>query len=187
MLKKPISGLINRTNKWGIGKVRGETETFKQEPSTELKSSMADELLKTRFENPLIASQESIVRKGLEKHKIDADNMERVLVHLLAEQTIINYFERLYIMIYGSQIRALQSLNVAGVAGIDVLILRPFYDEVTALWPNVYANYSFQQWLEFLITMGLISRTGDNVRLTLEGQEFLKYLIQRGYSAHKVG
>lgn len=185
IFRKQIGGLLDRTKKWGVGKLKGEA--YKQEPSAELKSSTADEFLRPRAENPLIASQERIIREGLENQNINPDDMERVLVNLLAEQTIINYFERLYISIFGSQITALQSLNVAGVVGVDVLALRPHYDEAVALWPNSYTNYSFEQWLEFLISAGLIIRTGDNVRITQEGHEFLKYIIHRSYTDIKAG
>jgi hypothetical protein len=110
---------------------------------------------------------------------------ERILIRLLAGLAVVQGFERTYTLIWGSQIFALQFLNSAGSVNSD--LLRPWYDQAAAREPDLYAVYSFDQWLGFLQVSLLVLRAGDTVSISLEGREFLKYLLHQGYSLYKGG
>lgn len=94
-------------------------------------------------------------------------------------------FERAYTLIWGSQISALQFLNSAGT--VPVQFLRPWFDQAAAREPEVYKGYTFDQWLGFLQASALVLRSGENVGISLEGREFLRYLLQQGYTLYKRG
>ena len=55
------------------------------------------------------------------------------------------------------------------------------------LRPGQYANYSFEQWLVYMESQMLVTRKDDKVYITLDGREFLKYLIHQGYTLYKYG
>lgn len=81
----------------------------------------------------------------------------------------------------------LQFLNTLGAAGTDAAAVRPWYSLAAGREPRIYETYSFDQWLGFLQSHQLVIRNGDVVAITLEGREFLKYLLHQGYSLYKAG
>ena len=65
--------------------------------------------------------------------------------------------------------------------------LKPFYDTAMKEYPSVYEKYSFDAWLRFLEGQILVIRKGDIVEITMEGREFLKYLVDMGLTTGKAG
>ncbi len=115
---------------------------------------------------------------------LDIDR-ETALFRALARSNLREHFERSHRIIWGSQIRALQELNSVPTANVN--FLKPFYDTAANAEPNVYEKYSFDDWLRFLEGQVLLIRKGDMVEITMEGQEFLKYLVDMRLTTVKVG
>jgi len=183
VFKQPFTRLLDRAQK--IGKSGIETTTVAQGSGVEVKPSPADELLKA-FDNALLLQRENFIQAELERLQINSGpDRERVLIRLLAGLAVVQGFERTYTLIWGSQIFALQFLNSAGSVSIE--LLRPWYDQAAAREPELYAAYTFDQWLGFLQMSLLVLRAGDTVSVSLEGREFLKYLLHQGYSLYKGG
>ena len=65
---------------------------------------------------------------------------ERVLIRHLAGLMVVMMFERVYSLIWGSQIGVLQFLNSAGPAGVSAEFLRPWFDQAVAREPDAYAG-----------------------------------------------
>ncbi len=79
----------------------------------------------------------------------------------------------------------MQDLNSVPPANVD--FLKPFYDTAANEYPNVYEKYSFDDWLRFLEGQVLLIRKGDMVEITMEGREFLKYLVDMRLTTVKAG
>lgn len=183
--RKSIERLIDRTRK--VGRAGIEAGSGPQEGGVVVQPSPADQFLK-QFDNALLVQREGFIRAELERLGINQPSQrERVLIRLLAALSVVQAFERAYILIWGSQIAALQFLNSAGAEGVSVEFLRPWYDQAAAREPVLYDGYAFESWLGFLQTNLLVGRRDGNVFITLEGREFLKYLLDQGYSLHKMG
>ena len=183
--RDPLTRLLDRTKK--VGKTGLETVGSSQEGEIQVKPSAGEELQKL-FDNQLLVQRETFIRTELDRLGIAPGNdRERLLVRLLAAATIAHSFESAYFVIWGSQIAALQFLNSAGVSGVDAALLRPWYDQAAARDPERYQGYSFDQWLGYLQGNLLILRQGNHVAITLEGREFLKYLLHQGYFLYKPG
>src|SRR5437588_220660 len=81
-----------------------------------------------------------------------------------------------------SQLAALAELNSRGL--IPVADLRKHYDKAVLDYPNVYSNYSFDQWMDFMKSRMLIARyPSQMVELSFNGKDFLKYLAHVGRDA----
>ncbi len=183
LFRKPIERLLDRTKK--IGTTGLDASTAAQETSIERTPSGAQELL-ARFENDLLLEQENAIRQELNNRRVDDPvERERVLVRHLAATYIYGRFERTYHLIFGSQILMLQDLNAAGILHRDNV--KSHYDMACILSPEFYANYSFDQWLHYMVSQTLVLVDGDNVTITVAGREFLKFLIQEGLAFNKVG
>lgn len=183
VFRQPLARFLDRAEK--IGKEGIQAATSVQASGVEVKPSPADELLKA-FDNALLVEREKFILAELERlHIGPGSDRERVLIRLLASLSLVQSFERTYTLIWGSQITALQFLNSAGA--VPAQFLRPWYDQAAARESEVYDGYTFDQWLGFLQASLLILRSGENVSISLEGREFLKYLLHQGYTLYKRG
>lgn len=182
VLRDPLPRLIGRADvtveKWGVKAVIGP-----QKQSQEA-SPPSQELL-GMFDKVLLKDQESLIDSLLDKQGIErGPNRERELLTLLSGAVLVNGFEGTYFRIFGSQLGALQALNSAP-SGLPTETLRPWFDLGAAMSPEVYTNYSFEQWLTFLQTSVLIVRNGGMIQITVRGRSFLKYLVHQGYPLTK--
>lgn len=108
------------------------------------------------------------------------EERERYLVRYFASRQLIDYFEKTWTNILGSQIDALEALN-AGALRSEVV--REHYELAAAVFSADYAHFSFEQWLSFLTSQDLVATGAGNVySISLAGREFLKYIISSGRS-----
>jgi hypothetical protein len=84
-------------------------------------------------------------------------------------------FEMQYSALWEAPIRALELTRQTGRRGIPVSRLRPIFSRAAACFPEVYDGYRFEQWLQFLESIGLIHWYGQNAMLSSKGEEFLTY------------
>jgi len=140
------------------------------------------------FDNPLLRHREDQIRKSLVDSKItDQNEREKVLVRHLAVSQIARSFDRVYWLIFGSQIRALMHLNTHAMDRLQDGVMKNLYDQAAAKYSDFYATYAFEQWIEFLEREGLLEKNDGNVRITLVGREYLKYLVAQSYLLEKQG
>ena len=185
IFKKPLERLIDRTQK--VSKSDLETGQAIQRASEQTPVSKANELLK-EFDNALLVKREAEIREWLDKAQFPpGGDRERVLIRHLAGLTVIMIFEKIYFQIWGSQIAVLQFLNSSGPTGVQPDFLRPWFEQAAAREPEAYTGDTLERWLSFLESFFLITRAGNNVVITLEGREFLKYIIHQRYTLYKRG
>jgi len=183
LFKKPLSRLIDRTEK--VSK-EGILANKGQEQFSNMSTSKVDEFLKV-YDNQLLVEIEKLLNTSLENlHPRDATEREKFLLRNLSQVSITLLFEKTYYAIYKSQILALKYLN-ENRTNVKIEQIRPFYDSAAEKYSSYYNNYSFDSWLEFMITTILVKKNGNEIGLTLRGKEFLKYLIDQGYSTEKFG
>jgi hypothetical protein len=184
LFRKAIERLLDRTTR--LGKEGLIASNKSQDVSKESKPSTVEDFLKKTFDNALLVEVEEKLKQQLDA--IDAKNpteKEKLLLRLLASLVIIQSFDRTYFLIYGSQLVTLQHLN--DLRGQKVLVsdLITFYDIAKKSESQFYAQYPFDRWFEFLISSFLVRKDGDFASITLRGKEFLKYLIEQGYTTLK--
>lgn len=109
------------------------------------------------------------------------DEREEFIIKFISTIMINAIYENVWLRIYRSQLLALFELN-------RVLLrreqLKLYYDNATKQFPQVYAKYSFDQWLEFLRSnMLVLEHPGQTFEITVRGKDFLKYMVHCGYTA----
>ena len=118
-----------------------------------------------------------IIAQQNSPHDKEAFYARFIGVGLVAYQHDMTWF-----MIYGSQLAALAELNSRGL--IPVADLRKHYDKAVLDYPNVYSNYLFDRWMDFMKSRMLIARyPSQMVELSFNGKDFLKYLAHVGRDA----
>lgn len=185
VFRGPLSRFLDRAKK--IGKTGIEAAGPEQETRSEIKPSPADEFMRL-FDNELLVQREQWIRGQLETRLGgDQTERERVLIRVIAASSIVQQFETAYRFIWGSQLGVLEFLNTVGASGLPKDVLTTFYNQAAAREPSWYAEYTFDQWLGFLQSSQLITMRNDQVLITIEGREFLKFVLHQGYSLYKQG
>jgi hypothetical protein len=99
---------------------------------------------------------------------------------------ILNSARIVYLRIFGSQLRILQQLHSMESATKESL--KMFYDAAKNAWPDTYKDYTYEQYLNFLVVNDLIVLKGENeVALAPFGQDLLTFIhisklaVDKGY------
>ena len=139
--------------------------------------------IRGQFSPEQVEPATQVVRAELDK-TFGSDPADQVegLVYAVASLNIQLSHERNYNLIYGSQ---LQLMELMIGSGIPVEVARRFYEEAKAAFPEVYRNYTFEQWIEFLLRSGLIAVQDGNYVLTPYGRGLLKYIVDRHLLTNK--
>jgi hypothetical protein len=154
--------------------------------TTDASSEAAHALLRGVMTSPVVVESEQQIRRELSAGGVDPARATDQLLHLLAIAAVTIRFERTYSDIFGSQIQILQHLSNVGTAGATQSQLRPFYDAAAQRYPDVYRNYAFDAYLNYLInTAQLVSHNGDRLVIDFAGREFLSYLTRAGKTTAK--
>ena len=111
---------------------------------------------------------------------MNLDTSRQETVDLLIQHLAVNQAaataERIYRTIFGSQIAMLKLLNTRGGTaargGLEAV-----YDVAKSRSPDQYGTYSFQQWINYSLSQGLLSTNdSEQFSITIDGIEFLKWM-----------
>jgi hypothetical protein len=182
LFKRPIERFLDRAKSIGPAGLQAHDATVQVRQST----PHISDLLK-QFDSPILVNLEANARKNLDDLNLSADDRERLLLRHLAQAWMIQAFERVYRTIWGSQLLILEMLNAKGDAGQSTEWARAFFEEGATKEPEMYKDYPFEDWLNYVVGAQMISREVDRIRITIDGREFLKYVISQGYSVVKIG
>ncbi len=84
--------------------------------------------------------------------------------------------------IFKSQLLALAKLSAGGM--LPLAEIRKHYDKAIIDYPAGYVNYSFEQWMKYMVDRLLVVRyPSEMVEITHSGKDFLKYVTHWGGSA----
>ena len=179
---KPIARFLDRAKKIGMTGIEAAGAGAQDTSKSEVGPSVANDLAR---QDPLLVKREDSIRTEL---GLGADHTpkEIKLLGMIAEHSIALQFEKTYQAIFGSQLKALDIIN-ATPGGVQLVLLKTLYNQAEAQHKEWYANYSFEQWLQYMEIQSLSIRKDDRTHITLEGIAFLKYIIDRGYTLYKFG
>lgn len=121
-------------------------------------------------------SEISAVETDKERAEILFNYSEAILTILI--------FERIYNLIFGSQLAILNYLNSSFNESLSSI--KFFYENAIKNYPDL-ANYSYEQYIAFLHRNELVEiDENSNIIISWRGRDFLKFLIQRGLSDLKI-
>jgi hypothetical protein len=137
------------------------------------------EFLGTVHKSDLQPEMESNVTQWL--NELPTKEREVNLTRFIASGLIAYMHDQTWWTIYRSQIAALEHLNREVLRREAV---RAYYDAAVEQYPTQYANYSFEQWLRFLLDRVLIIELpGDTIGITQRGKDYLKHMVHYGYAS----
>jgi hypothetical protein len=183
MLRGPLSRAIDSLARRG-GKLPGGIELNAEvvaqagAPQATAQSPTLDTLTQALL-GPVIEERVRELDANLRKtHK--EDEQRRTLLVLAVRERINAEFERVYRIIYGSQITAVKGANTAGT--LSRAALESTYNSAVSRDTAFYEQISFEQWVNFLLAQLLLRQDGDRFQITNRGQLFLHFMVEQGLS-----
>ena len=132
-----------------------------------------------------IREQKERIKKDLEERRLgdDSDKTIEVLIHQLAVAQLKLEFERIYNVIFGSQIYLLKKLNENSKHKKDI----DSYIDTTLNNFEELQDWTTEEYLHFLFANSLIiyDKGKELFNITYIGHEFLLWLLQSGKNENK--
>jgi hypothetical protein len=135
----------------------------------------------------VLAQRVNTIYADFDSRGIRPGEREEPLIQLLAAALTREFWERVYLLIFGSQIRLLQKLNESpqGIAGEEI---RDIYQTAASQYHDFYRNFTFENWINFTDASSLTTKESDGRHfITHSGRGFLKYLVAQGLSPDRPG
>jgi hypothetical protein len=168
-----MSRVATRKEQSQQGPAQGQAGTAKNPPQFK----NVDEFYQT-YSSRMLTETEAFVRKESDQYEAGT-NRERFLVRVTAMFATVLIFEKVWLTIFGSQLKALQQLNI-GMRTYDEM--REYYNEAAKLYPDFYKTTTFEMWLGFLKSWLLVREPdSSHLEITIRGQDFLRYLVECRY------
>jgi len=184
VFRQPISTFIGRLRKVSRAGLEASSDQPQKVPEREPSPEATEELMKS-FDSPTLREQEAAIQKALKDRGVTGGEAVKVLIrHLASNQIALNY-EQLNTAIWGSQVSLLRFLN-SSATGETSDTLRPFYDSAAANYPDVYSQYDFESYMNFLINARLIIKQEGRYLITELGRDFLVYLARVGSTEFRI-
>jgi len=181
MFRRNIAGLLDRAKTVGYRGVELQAD-IPDQTHRDVGKAAADRLVHA-LDSPALKDTEKFIRELLTNLKIDeAGDKEKVLIRYLAADELLIRFMQVESSIWGSQIYILEHLNDAreGIPKEEVKAV--YYDKAAEKYAEVYALYTYDNYLAYLRAFGLIIDRNGRLCISQFGVEFLQYLINRGKS-----
>jgi hypothetical protein len=194
ILRKPLKVFIGRIKSIGIKGAGIEAEVPKKQSASD--GSTIEKLIKETPNKNLERIKSTLSPETLEFFKSAVLNESNVDSFNTAEERegilfsysqliyMILQFNKIYVLIYGSQIRILQRLNSSDDETLDSLIV--YFELAKSNHPEFYKDYPYDAYLNFLLSYQLIVIVEDKVSITPIGKDFIKYIIESGYFLDRV-
>ncbi|WP_250656961.1 winged helix-turn-helix domain-containing protein [Alkalimarinus coralli] len=187
LFRDSIRRLIDRTEKIDKSGLSAAAPEAQNEGNSNTEKSV-DELLNVVGDSLVINDQEARIIADLESRGLDTSgDTVKVLVKHLAGAQLLAAFERIYSIIFGSQIELLKRLNELAGQGRSRQYVEQFFKETkTSAKNTAIAHWKLNQYLEFLFSNALIVQNNDQYHITNLGGEFLAWLVKANKSEQRV-
>ena len=100
-----------------------------------------------------------------------------IIVRDSTNYRIATEFERIYRIIYGSQMRLLRNLDTCKELSKKETI--KFFKQEKRKIPD--SDIEFEPWVRFLVSQGLLSYSEDEYKITNKGRAFITYVAAMNY------
>lgn len=139
-----------------------------------------NELMRS-FDSVTLRLQENSITEDLEQRNLTNPEAIEVLIRYLAVTQIELIFNEIDYLIWESQVELLRHLNSS--LGCPAEELRPFYHLAVSRSTNpteFISKQTFEQYLQFLTSYGLITELAGSYHISHFGRDFLIFLTAKG-------
>jgi hypothetical protein len=126
------------------------------------------------------------IKDAPELKGLNPEQREDYMARAFADKLMALTLERIYRIIFGSQIEAIAKANIGG--GVNKNELRFLFDNYKKQFPEYHSKRTFDEWFGYLLSVGLVTEDANaNVQPTQFGKDFLHYILSAGLPYQKPG
>ncbi len=176
--KTDISNFINRVCQFKISGVEIIAEQQKEtqlESKSQIDTKTAAESIPSKLISDLV--------KNFRTEYNNITNEKNKLLNDIAVRDIIIDYERIYNIIFGSQINLLEYLKNQQ-SGLPRREMELFFENVKK-YNYIFVDWNLNNYINFLVQQKLIEPFGVSYQITPKGSSFLTYISNMGYSKNK--
>jgi hypothetical protein len=148
-------------------------------------TAIVADALRMRVPTSILWEQEIQASEPL-RSTTNRDQRERLLLAFAGRLAMNGSFEQIEGSIWASQLRLLEHLNAGGSGHPSELKAR-FYDLAAQAFPSWFKDYSFEAYLGFLASSGLLQIRTEGVRFLQTGKDYLLWRVERGKGPKLIG
>jgi hypothetical protein len=189
LFKRPLVELISRISKVGVGNKSisvhpPKIQKLDQDLPDRQSKDIIDIIFDTYSEDTMKIFEERVIEDTLINKISPPEERADKLFRYAQALILVTHFNQTYALIYNSQIRILEFLNTSTSRHKDDL--KPYYEQAKSDFPDMFEDYGFDDYLNFLVSNLLINVTPENiVEITVVGVDFLKFIIESRLPANK--
>jgi hypothetical protein len=184
LLRKSLSRLVDRIthiDKTGVRAAAQEVAEIEEK-----RMIPSRDLMEVAFSS-VIKDQEKLLRDYLENIRFGSpQEREALLLRTLARSQVYAQFDRISMLIYGSQLELLVDAS-SRPAGIDADGVKEKFRAVKSADPAFHEQTTFDSYRNFLLGTNLLGIEGDRLKITQFGKEFLKFLVDNALTHRRRG
>lgn len=184
LFQSQLAGLISRVT--SIGKEGVKAAPTPEAQREKQKTEAVQELLLAIGDSIVLRDIEGRIKSDLENYGLELDgDAVKVLIKHLAAAKILLEFEQVHNLIFGSQIFLLKKLNEVTGQGQKREYVLAHYEQVKEMFRSDFGDWSFEQYMAFLIARSLVTVDVDTYHITNLGVEYLTWLARSGRSENR--
>lgn len=187
ILKKIKDDLRVKDNKFSLGDTnQPDIHNSTQDRLFDIPASTSDKKLKKRR---IEYNLPELPDTGLKAYTLEIENKLKkdlsespykkidIMVRDSTNYRIATEFERIYRIIFGSQIRLLRHLDATKILTKNEVV--KFFKQEKRKMPD--SNIELDPWIKFIVSQGLMDYKDDEYKITNKGQAFIAYLALLNY------
>ncbi len=179
-LRQEISALLLRVSKVGTDGVKFHRASNQQDLSENVQATNLPSSTLEQLSDEVAAEVERRLKSDLES--VSDENKIPILLRALTIERMNKTFAVAYSNIFGSQIRALESLNEKEIPKTEA---EKKFKELQKNDP-VFAEWDLERYANYLISWKFVKYSDDLYSITSTGRDFLLFLTSNGLSKERL-
>jgi len=133
-----------------------------------------------RMRTPDVVEAEQTMLKSLEREGVTDQSVRLWALSTIAAAIFVDWtFERVDGAIWGSQLQLLEALGHSSAPFPRDLVKTNYFEKAAAAFPTWFDGYSFDAYIGFLSSNGLIDDRDGTLSLTLLGRDYLIWRLRQ--------
>jgi len=184
VFRSQLAGLISRIT--SIDKSGVKAAPTPEAQREKKKTDAVQELLIAVGDSIVLRDIEGRIKSDLMNRELETEgDTPKVLIKYLAGALILLEFEQIHNLIFGSQIYLLKKLNEVVGQGQQREYVITHFEHIRGVFSEQLGNWSFDQYMAFLLSRHLVTVDKDNYHITNLGVEYLTWIAKNGRSENR--
>jgi hypothetical protein len=138
----------------------------------------AQEFFRLAYYSPVTAEVENNIKIIAQQNQ--PGDREGFLARFIGVGYVAITYQMTWLSIFKSQLLMLTELNRRIMT--PAAEAKKYYDKAAADYPSLYAQYTFEQWIDYMKgELLLIRHPSDMLEITHRGRDLLKFVVHWGY------